>query len=104
MNVTIQPCALLSAVGSISCVNPRCTAESLLLFTASPRIVTSQAHLEFCFAPVDALLQRFALAAKLVSKLPVWLAASRKRSLLTPESLSGLANQRVISQAVNSNE
>ena len=43
MNVTIQPCALLSAVGSVSCVNPRCTAESLLLFTASPRIVTSQA-------------------------------------------------------------
>ena len=70
MNVTIQPCALLSAVGSVSCVNPRCTAESLLLFTASPRIVTSQAHLEFCFAPVDASLQRVAAVAKLVSKLP----------------------------------
>ena len=34
---------------------------------------------------------------------PVWLVASRKRNLLTPESLSGLANQRVISQAASSN-
>ena len=87
----------------------------MLLFIASPRIITLYYH----FANISSIIFDFVIEINLfLTVQPVPFAkrvtihdfaensnftGSFRVLLLTPESLSGLADQRVISQAVNSN-